>query len=118
MREQLKDKGRLAHILAEIDNAFMFTKGVTLEDFKANKLLRYGVTKCVEIIGEASYKLTAEFREAHPEIEWKQVIGLRHILVHGYYQLEDIRIWKIIQNDLYPLKQKIQQLYDSADMDL
>ncbi|GHT32186.1 DUF86 domain-containing protein [Bacteroidia bacterium] len=113
MREQVRDKGRLEHILAEIDNAFMFTEGVTFEDFQTNKLLRYGVTKCVEIIGEASYKLTNEFRETYSDIEWKKVIGLRHVLVHGYYQLESIRIWQIIQNDLPPLKQKIQQIYDT-----
>jgi uncharacterized protein with HEPN domain len=113
MRELIRDKGRLGHILEEIDNALTFTDGLTFEDFQTNKLLRYAVVKCIEIIGEASYKLTDKFREAHPEIEWRKMTGMRHVLVHGYYQLEDIRIWKIIQNDLQPLKEKIQKIYDN-----
>ena len=59
--------------------------------------------KNLEIIGEASYKLTKEFIAAHPEIKWKLIIGLRHVLVHGYYQIENILAWEIVQKDLVPV---------------
>jgi len=61
------------------------------------------VIKNLEIIGEASYKLTKEFIAAHPEIKWKLIIGLRHVLVHGYYQIENILAWEIVQKDLVPV---------------
>jgi uncharacterized protein with HEPN domain len=89
MREEIRDKGRLEHILDAIDKAIDFTKDADFEMFKKNDVLRFALTKVVEIVGEASYRLTKEFRENHPEIEWRKIINMRHILVHGYYQTED-----------------------------
>lgn len=113
MREQIKDVGRLEHILESIDNIFEFVKGVDFNTFTTNKMLRFAVIKNIEIIGEASYKLTKEFKNAHPEIEWQVIIDMRHILVHGYYQIKDEIAWKIIQKDLVPLHEQVQQLYNS-----
>jgi len=76
-------------------------------------LLRYAVTKCVEIIGEASYKLTNEFRTQHPEIEWNKIISMRHILVHGYYKTEDKVVWDTVKNSLPTLKEKIRTIYNN-----
>ena len=56
----------------------------------------YGFVKHVEIIGEAVYMLSKEFREAHPEVEWEAIEGMRHVLVHGYYQIEPDQLWDTI----------------------
>ncbi len=113
MREQVRDKGRLEHILQSIDYIFEFTKNVNFDEFETNAMLRFAVIKNLEIIGEAGYKLTVEFREKHPEVEWKLIIGLRHVLVHGYYQIENEMAWEIIQNELHPLRDKVQVIYDN-----
>ena len=113
MREQIKDKGRLEHVLESIDNVIEFTEDVTFEDFMNNKLLRFAVVKNIEIIGEACYKLSKEFKTTYNHIEWDTIIGLRHVLVHGYYQINEARLWKIIQKDLLPLKEQIRTLYDN-----
>ena len=115
MREQIKDKGRLEHILQSIDNIFEFTENVTFEDFIANKMLKFAVVKNIEIIGEASYMLTNELREKHKEVEWDIIIKMRHVLVHGYYQIEDKFAWFVVQNDLLPLKEKIKSIYEQVD---
>ena len=112
MREKIRDKGRLEHILQAIDYIFEFTKNVTYEDFIGNKMLTFAVIKNIEIIGEASYRLTKEFQKKHKEIEWDIIVKMRHVLVHGYYQIEDRFAWFVIQNDLHPLKGKIQQIYE------
>jgi uncharacterized protein with HEPN domain len=116
MREKIRDKGRLEHILNSIANVIEFTRGVTYEDFLKDKILYYAVVKNVEIIGEASYKLSKEFKVNNNAIEWEAIIGLRHVLVHGYYQVSKERVWKIIQKDLLPLKEKIQILYDKENL--
>ena len=113
MREQIRDKNRLEHILDAIEKAIEFTENVSFEDYKANTLLRYGVVKCVEIVGEASYKLTKEFREQHPEIEWRDIISMRHILVHGYYRAKDEVVWDTVKNYLPSLREQIQALYNN-----
>lgn len=113
MRENVKDKSRLEHILESINYIFDFTQGISFDDFKTDMKSQFAIIKNLEITGEASYKLINEFREQHHGVPWRKVIGLRHVLVHGYYQIKSEIIWEIIQKDLLPLKGKIQQSYDS-----
>lgn len=115
MREEVRDKSRLEHILECIDNIVEFTKEISYNDLLTNKILNFAVIKNLEIIGEASYKITKEFKAKHPEIEWRVIINLRHVLVHGYYKIKQEVIWDIIQKDLQPLKEQIQMIYDSEN---
>ena len=108
MREKIKDFDRLQHIKESIDNVFEFMEGKTVNDLSNDKLLFYGVVKNVEIIGEAAYMLTKEFIASHPETPWIDIIGMRHILVHGYYTASPLFIWDTYKNDLDVLKQQIE----------
>lgn len=107
MREKLRDKGRLLHILQAIEDITTFLKDKTAEDFLLNRMLYFAVVKNMEIIGEASYMLTLEFKESHPETPWKDIINMRHILVHGYYQVDSSVVWKTIVEDLPILQRHI-----------
>lgn len=109
MRETVKDKGRLEHILAAIERIERFSAGKTFESLRDDELTYYALVKCIEIIGEASYMLTNEFREAHPQTEWRDIIAMRHVLVHGYYQVSVKQVWKVINEDIPPLKMQIQE---------
>jgi len=84
MRERIRDLARLQHILEHIDRAEQFMQGKSLEDLEKDVLLRYAVVKCLEIIGEAAYMLTLEFKENHPQTPWNVIIKMRHVLVHAY----------------------------------
>lgn len=68
MREKPKDKGRLLHILEAIDNLFEFTDGLSFEGYKSDKILRFAVIKNLEIVGEAAYLLSKEFKAEHAEV--------------------------------------------------
>ena len=72
-----------------------------------DKILQYAVIKCIEIIGEASYMLTNEFKNTHKEVEWEEIIRMRNVLVHGYYHISVMMVWEIIQSDLHNLKIQI-----------
>ena len=86
MREPIRDKERLEHIVEAIDNIFSFAKGKTVEDLNNEKILFYAVVKNIEIIGEAAFRLTKEFRQQHSETPWSSIVVMRHVLVHDYYQ--------------------------------
>lgn len=107
MREQVRDKGRLEHILEAIERVFEFTNGITRDDFKKDSILYFAVVKNIEIIGEAAYMLSLEFKESHPGTDWKVIIAMRHFLVHGYYHVDPDEVWNVIAQDLLPLKQQI-----------
>lgn len=100
MREKIKDPGRLKHMLEMALLLKQEQEKHSLESIKEDKLAFYGLAKMVEIIGEASYKLTHEFKETHPELPWKEMEGMRHIMVHGYYSISPERLWTTIINDI------------------
>ena len=62
-----------------------------------------------EIIGEASYMLSLDFQEAHPDTNWKVIVAMRHFLVHGYYQVDPEEVWNVIEQDLLPLKEQVEK---------
>ncbi|MDR0833762.1 MAG: DUF86 domain-containing protein [Candidatus Symbiothrix sp.] len=115
MREKIRDKGRLEHILEAIENVFEFMAGVSFEEYQSNKMLRFAVVKNLEIIGEASYHLTPNLKDNSPEIEWRVIIGMRHVLVHDYFLIGDEVVWNVVQKDLLPLKENISLLLDTID---
>ena len=87
-----------------------FTRGASLDHYLQTRLLRRGVERELEIIGEAARRLSDTFREGHPEIPWRQVIGLRNFLSHVYDAVEDERVWRIATEDVPTLLAQIQQL--------
>ena len=70
MRDQLKDSDRLAHMIEAIDNVKAFMHDKSPENLEENKILYFAVVKNIEIVGEAAYKLSMEFKNNHPEIPW------------------------------------------------
>lgn len=110
MRETIKDRGRLEHMLAAIANVEEFTQGITLDDFVKSKVLFFAVVKNIEIVGEATYMLTKEFKQSHQSIPWLVIEKMRHVLVHGYYTVSPEKVWNTVQEDLPILKEQIVAL--------
>ena len=77
MRELVRDKGRLEDIVEYSSNVLKIIDGIEFEEFSSNILVYFATMKNVEIVGEAAYMLTKEFKATHPEIPWKQVEGMR-----------------------------------------
>lgn len=109
MREPLKDPVRLQHILEAINNIENASKGLTLQELAANVILRHGLTWNIMIIGEAANKLTKEFCAAHPATDWRAITGMRNVLVHDYYQINESELLCVIQDDLPLLKPQIEE---------
>ncbi len=112
MRETLRDPLRIKHMLDAIHNVNMYMKGRTEDDLVNNSMLFYAVVKNIEIIGEAAYKLTNDFKESHPDTPWRQIVSMRHILVHGYYQVTADEIFNVYQQDLPILLQQLSSYFD------
>jgi len=87
-----------------------FLENVTYENYQNNLLLHRGIERELEILGEAARRLSSQFRDQHPEIDWKKIIGLRNIIAHQYEDIRIERIWEITQNDIPLLKAKLQPL--------
>lgn len=115
MRERIKDRGRLEHILNSIQIILDNKDKYSFDDIKDDPIVFFGFVKQVEIIGEATYMLTKEFREAHPQVNWDGMEGMRHVLVHGYYTIKPLRVWDAIENDIPALKPYIEQFLTETE---
>ena len=115
MREPLRDKNRLEHILDAIDIICQRTSGMSYEEFTADKVVYGGIVYYTMVIGEAAYKLSREFVASHMEVAWQTIADMRHHLVHGYYQVDSRIVWDVIQHDLAPLRNQISKLLAETD---
>lgn len=118
MREKPRDKGRLLHMLQAIDNIEEFKAGLDYETFNSQKVVFFALVKNVEIVGEAAYMLTKEFRQNHPEVPWDDITGMRHVLVHDYYRITPARVWDTINNDIAQLRPLIEQFIKELPDDI
>lgn len=108
MRESIRDKERLLHILESIDRLQKSQEKHPMDFGEHDPVLYYGYVKLLEIIGEAAYMLTLEFKETHPQTPWKKIVGMRHVLVHGYYQISSEAVKDVVENDLPVLRPQIE----------
>ena len=106
MREPLRDRERLLHIDDAINKIISGTAD-NIENIREGSLEYFGIVKLIEIIGEAVYKLTSEFKNAHPQTPWCQIERMRHVLVHGYYTVGYDFIKEVIETDIPTLHKQI-----------
>ena len=111
MKNKIGDKERLGHIPDSINFIEQSMQNVNEEEFQKNFILHTAVQKWFEIIGEASYQITKEYKQANAVVEWKGIEGLRHILVHDYFGVDLLKIWEFYKQLLPELKSEIIKLF-------
>ena len=107
MREHIRDQQRLEHILKAIDTVVSAYQHYNWEQILQTPIIYYGFVKEIEIIGEATYMLSVDFKKSHPEVPWYKIEGMRHVLVHGYYTINPNHIKLVIVEELPKLRQHI-----------
>ena len=105
-----RDDAYLLDMLLAARDAVEFATGLTLPQFKRNRLHQHAVLKAIEIVGEAAARIGPETRRAHPDIPWPEVIGMRNRLVHAYFDVDVGLVWDTVQNDLPPLIARLEPL--------
>ena len=74
--------------------------GAALSDFRQNRTLQLAIVKAVEIVGEAASRISTETRELNPDIPWADIVGMRNRLVHGYFDINLVRVWETVEQDI------------------
>ena len=95
------------------EKAVTYTKGLDQGAFIADRLTYDATLRNLELIGEAATHVPGHVRDAHPEIEWRSIVGARNRLAHGYLGLDDDVLWDIVQTDIPDLLPKLRCLLDS-----
>ncbi|WBL78498.1 DUF86 domain-containing protein [Bradyrhizobium xenonodulans] len=100
--------GTLRDILHHIDLATEFAGGLDREGFAADLRAVYAVTRCLEIISEASRRLPEELKERHPAIAWRQMAAAGNVYRHNYEDVAARLVWETVQQALPPLRAAIE----------
>ena len=77
--------------------------GVTRERFDSDENLQLAQVHRIQIIGEAARRVSTAGRQSHPEIPWQQIVGMRHKVVHDYFEIDYDAVWGVLINDLQVL---------------
>ncbi len=84
-------------------------------DLCDDEILYYAIVKNIEMVGEVAYMLSKDFISTHPSTPWRGIIAMRHVLVHGYYQVEKCEIWNVIKDDLPSLYTQVEGYISEID---
>ena len=90
------DSTRLRHMLEAAREAMGYLAGLRREDLDHNRQLQHSLVRCIEIIGEAASRLTPELRQAHSDVPWQDMIGMRNRLIHAYFDVDLDLVWQTV----------------------
>ncbi len=88
-----------------------YTRGIGFEEFQRDSTIQDAVLRRMEIIGEAVKHIPLQIRQANPEVPWREIAGLRDVLIHGYFSVNTQRVWNTVKNDLPEFKKAIRRIY-------
>jgi uncharacterized protein with HEPN domain len=118
MREPAKDKMRLEHILEAINRLQTHAGDLSKDELEKDVMRYYGIVKNIEIIGEAARMLSLEFKEQHPDTDWRVISNMRNFLVHEYYQVDSDIIWSVIHHEIVELKESVLRYLEGNEESL
>lgn len=104
------DNELLKHMLDETTFILNHTENLTREDYLSNEVLCRASIRSLEIIGEATKKLSDDFKNQHSTIEWKKIAGTRDKLIHDYYGIDYDIVWDILTSKIQELHQFLKSL--------
>jgi len=108
MQPDQKDAAYLWDMLDAARTVKQLSAGLDFVQYLNDRRTQLAVERSLEIIGEAAGKVSNLFRNAHPEIPWRQIIGQRNVLIHEYGEIKQERIWKTISEDIPQLIENLQ----------
>lgn len=103
----------LRHILIEADYLVERSADVTFDAFLADETLRRAFVRSLEIIGEAAKKVPEDFRQAHRDVEWRAMAGMRDRLIHDYFGVDFELVWDVVRNRVPELRRQIALLLEA-----
>jgi len=106
----------LRHILDETDFLIEQTTGLSADTFLGSTVLKRAFVRSLEVIGEATKHLPSDLRRKYPDVDWREMAGIRDRLIHGYVNIDHEIVWNVITNDIPALRRQIQQIIENESL--
>ena len=98
------------HMLESIENIQHYTEEIDFETLLVDTKTQDSVVHRMQLLGQSAKNLPEDIRENHPEIPWRQIIGMRNIIVHEYLGLDLAEVWNVIGQDLPELEEQLKKI--------
>lgn len=105
----------LKHIRDECEYLIEKSEVLTREKFIDDETLNRAFVRSLEIIGEAAKKTSDEFKQKYPDVNWKEMAGMRDVLIHGYFGINYNIVWDVVVNHIPSLLNKIEEIIKSEE---
>ncbi len=106
------DKEFILDMLTACERIINYTRNMDFEDFENNDLVLDAVVRNIEILGEATKRISDEFKDKYSEIPWKEIARTRDKIIHFYFGVDVDIIWDIVQADIPDLSKKLRFLIE------
>ena len=113
-----RDREYLFDIIEAAKIALEYVDEKTMEDFLKDLQCQDAVIRRLEIIGEASRRISKETRTDFPELQWSEMIGMRNVMIHQYDDVDLVIVWETVFNDLPPIINALEKILQSKNNDL
>jgi uncharacterized protein with HEPN domain len=108
-----RDRDRLVDILEALKSIEQTVNEAPEAGFLSNEDMYHATAYRLTVVGEAAARMSAEFKQNHPEIRWRGIIGLRNVLVHQYFGVDRTLVWRLAADRVPPFRAQIEQIIDT-----
>ncbi len=102
-------------IIDAMDKASSFINGISFEDFKSDDKTIFAVVRAIEIIGEASKQIPESARQKYPEIPWKDMAGMRDVMIHNYISVDKETVWLTANETIPQIRPMIEEMAKDSE---
>nr|WP_124104363.1 DUF86 domain-containing protein [Thermus thermophilus] len=105
----------LRDMLEVCEKVMRYTEGLDFDTFVRNELVYDAVLRNLEVLGEAAKKVPDPVRARYPSVEWRAIAGLRDVLAHAYFALDDATLWDIVAHKVPALAEALRQILEEEN---
>ncbi|MBI4419405.1 MAG: DUF86 domain-containing protein [Gemmatimonadetes bacterium] len=104
------DRLTLGQMLDTVRRIRSIVRGQARAAFDADEVRQLALLHLIQLLGEAASRTSAAFRDAHPELPWAQMVGMRNRIVHGYDHLDPDIVWRVAMEDVEPVLAALERI--------
>ena len=109
-----RDRVFIAQMVEAAEAALEFSEGLTEESFSGDRLVGFAVVRAIQLVGQAARGVSDEAQAAHADIPWRQMIGMRNVVVHDYADVDLSLVWKTVHEDLPGLIRRLNAIFEES----
>jgi uncharacterized protein with HEPN domain len=104
------DRGTVEQMLDAVRRIRQIVRGQSRTAFEADEVRQLALLHLIQMLGEAASRTSAAFRDAHPELPWGQMVGMRNRIVHGYDHVDPDMVWRVATEDVEPVLAALERI--------